>query len=187
MTRLSDQDRLAMMRQAGAAERRNSPRMLVVLAVIVLLVAGVYAGLGWMGRQSSLRSLRSAQFSQDRVQAQLDELRRLRSPEASQGGVQVWDRLVSPVALLERAAQNAEFPDPNYDSERSESDTGETHRRIFRFKEIRGVSAVDVLRWANAVERDIDGMRVYSMDFRAPANKRGWDVTVQFSRLEKKQ
>jgi len=25
------------------------------------------------------------------------------------------------------------------------------------------------------------------MDFRAPANKRGWDVTVQFSRLEKKQ
>ena len=85
MTRLSDQDRLAMMRQAGAAERRNSPRSIVVLAVLVLLAAGVYAGLGWMGRQGSLRSLRSAQLSQDRVQAQLDELRSLRSPEAAQG------------------------------------------------------------------------------------------------------
>lgn len=48
-------------------------------------------------------------------------------------------------------------------------------------------SAGDALRWAQQVEDDIPGMRVYSMDFNAARDRRGWDVTVQFSRLEKKQ
>jgi len=115
---------------------------------------------------------------------QLDRLEELRGAD---GGVVIHERLASPVALLERAAQNAEFPDPKYDSERIEADLGDAHRRIFRFKEIRGASAQSVLRWVDRVEKDIPGMRVYSMDLRPSADRGGWDVTVQFSRLEKKQ
>lgn len=187
MRPLSDQDRLQMLRHAGAAERRNSPRSLVVLAILVLLVAGVYAALGWSSRQGTLRSLRAAQGSQGLVQIQLSELDALRAPDADREGVVVHPRMASPVALLERAAQAAEFPEPKYDSERIETDAGDSHRRIFRFKEIRSASAEDVLRWVDRVERDIPGMRVYSMDLRVGEGKRGWDVTVQFSRLEKKQ
>lgn len=187
MSRLSDQDRLMMLRQAGAAERRNTPRSLVVLAALALLASGVYAGLGWTGRQGTLRSLRSAQDSQRLVRQQLDELDSLRSPEADGGGVVVYDRLDRPVTLLEQAAQNAEIPAPTYDSERIETDTGDSHRRIFRYREIRSASVEGVLRWVDRVEKTIPGMRVYSMDLRVGEGRRGWDVTVQFSRLEKKQ
>lgn len=187
MSGLSDQDRLMMQRHAGASERRNSPRSLVVLAVLLLLGAGLYAGLGWTSRQGTLRSLRAAQGSQGLVRVQLEELEGLRSPEAQQGGVVVHDRMDRPVTLLEQAAQKAEFDAPQYDSERIETDLGDSHRRIFRFKEIRSASAQDILRWVDRVEKDITGMRVYSMDLRAGDGRTGWDVTVQFSRLEKKQ
>ncbi len=186
MSGLSDQERLEMLRRAAGAERRNSPRSLVFLAVVVLLVAGVYAGLGWTGRSGSLKSFRAAQRSQDLVRVQLDELDALRSP-SSADVVQVHERLVSPVTLLQQAAEKVEIAKPEYDSERSESDSGSTHRRIIRFKPMRLESAGDALRWAQQVEDDIPGMRVYSMDFNAARDRRGWDVTVQFSRLEKKQ
>lgn len=186
MSRLSDMDRLAMMRQASSAERRNSPRSLVALAVLLLLIAGVYAGLGWTGRQGSLRSLRSAQRSQDLVLGQLDELDSLRSPGAG-GGVEVYEPLSSPVSRIVQAAESVEIPRPEYDSERSESDTGSSHRRIIRFKPMRVEAAEAALQWVRNVEDEIEGMRVYSLDLRAANDRRGWDFTVQFSRLEKKQ
>lgn len=186
MSALTEQDRLQMLRRASASERRNSPRGLVYLALALALAGGVYAGTGWASRRSAVRSLAAAQDSQRIVRTQLSELESLSSP-ASGGGVVIHERLASPVASLERAAQAAEFPDPKFESERIERDLGEAHRRIFRFKEIRGASAAGVLRWVDRVERDIPGMRVYSMDLRPSADRGGWDVTVQFARLERKQ
>ena len=138
MSRVSDQDRLMMQRRASAAERRNSPRMLIVLAMIVLLAAGVYALLGYTQRAGALRTLSSAQFTQRNVQSQLATYRSLQDPQESGDGPVIYDRLSSPLSLLQQAARNAEIEPPVFDSERSETATGSAHRRVFVFKEVYG-------------------------------------------------
>lgn len=187
MSRISDQDRLMMQRRASAAERRNSPRALIALAVIVLLLAGVYALMGYSTRAGAIKSLASTQLTQRNVQSQLDTYRSLQDPAASGDGPVIYERLSSPLSLLQQAARNAEIDPPVFDSERSETPTGSAHRRVFLFKEFTVAKASDPIRWAAAVERDIEGMRVHSLAMRAKADKTGWVVRISFSRLEKKQ
>ena len=187
MIGISDQDRLMMQRRASAAERRNSPRILIVLAMIVLLAAGVYALLGYTQRAGALRTLSSAQFTQRNVQSQLATYRSLQDPQESGDGPVIYDRLSSPLSLLQQAARNAEIEPPVFDSERSETATGSAHRRVFVFKEFTVAEASDPIRWAAAVEQDIEGMRVHSLAMRPKPDKTGWNVTLSFSRLEKKQ
>lgn len=187
MIPLSEQDRFAMQRQAATTERRNSPRMLIVLATLVLIASGMYAGLGFTKRSASIKSLESAQLTQQNVQRQLEELQSLRNPQAGSGGPVIHDRLVNPLTLLEQSAEKAEIDTPQYDSERSESETASAHRRIFTFRKFTVANAGDVIRWASIVERDIEGMRVHSIVLDAANDNRGWTVNISFSRLEKKQ
>jgi len=187
MTPLTDQDRLMMRRQAGTTERRNSPRSLIVLAAVVLVIAGAYAGLGMTKRNASLKSLSSAQFTQQNVQSQLEELRQLRGPQAGGDGPVIYDRMINPVSLLEQIASTAEIDTPPYDSERSESETDSVHRRVFRFRPFTVADAGEVIRWASMVEMDILGMRVHRLELEATNDRRGWTVNISFSRLEKKQ
>ncbi|GAB5497137.1 MAG: hypothetical protein Phyf2KO_22170 [Phycisphaerales bacterium] len=187
MSRVSDQDRLMMQRRASAAERRNSPRMLIVLAVIVLLAAGVYALLGYTERNGALRTLSSSQFTQQNVQNQLATYRSLQNPQESGDGPVIYERLSNPLSLLQQAARDAEIEPPVFDSERSESEAGSAHRRVFVFEQFAVAKASDPIRWAAAVERDIEGMRVHSLLLRPKPDKTGWNVTLSFSRLEKKQ
>jgi hypothetical protein len=183
----NDQDRLMMQRQAATAERRNSPRAMIALATVVLVVAGIYAGLGFTKRGTSLKALGSAQLTQQNVQAQLEELGQLRNPGAGREGPVIFDRMISPIALLEQSAEKAEIDVPQYDSERSESETAAAHRRIFTFRQFTVADAGEVIRWASSVEQDIEGMRVHSLVLDVAGDKRGWTVNISFSRLEKKQ
>lgn len=187
MTPPSDQDRLMMQRQAATAERRNSPRALIAFAVVVLIVAGVYAGLGFTKRNASIKSLSSAQLTQQNVQSQLEELRRLRNPETDRLGPVIRDRMINPLSLLEQSAEKAEIDFPQFEMERSESDNGVVHRRIFIFRQFTVADVSEVIRWAGLVEQDIEGMRVHSLELSVNSDKRGWTVNISFSRLEKKQ
>lgn len=187
MTRISDQDRLMMQRRASAAERRNSPRALIALAVIVLLIAGVYALLGFSTRTGAMKTLASTQLTQQNVQRQLNTYQSLQDPAASGDGPVIYERLSSPLSLLLQAARNAEIEAPVFDTERSETPTGSAHRRVFVFKEFTVAQASEPIRWAAAVERDIEGMRVHSLAMRTKPDKTGWIVNISFSRLEKKQ
>lgn len=187
MTPLTDQDLLMMQRQAGAAERRNSPRALIILATLVLIASGAYAGLGMTKRKASLKTLSSAQYTQQNVQSQLEELRQLRGPQAGGEGPVIYDRMVNPLSLLEQSASKAEIDIPPYDSERSESETSSAHRRVFTFRQFTVADAGEAIRWASMVERDILGMRVHRLELEATNDRRGWTVNISFSRLEKKQ
>lgn len=187
MSKVSDQDRLMMQRRAQSAERRNRPRVLVVGAVFLCLVGGIYAAYGYSQRASALERYKSARLTQVNVQNQLERYQELSNPQSAGDGPVIHERMVSPISRLQQAAQNAEIEAPVFESERSEEDTGSVHRRIFRFNTFTVPDASDVVRWAQRVESEIEGMRVHSLEMSAKSDKRGWGVDISFSRLEKKQ
>lgn len=186
MTALSDQDRLAMQRLAAAAERRNRPRWMVVLAVVVLIIAAIYAGLGVKDRAAAIRALRAAQAQQNTIRQQLDELASLSSPDQVDGGVQAYAPLGQPVTLLEQAAKRAGMEAPPLPKVRTEKVGDSMSRQIYTYSELRVPSAEDVIAWAAKAQATIPGMEVYRLDMRPATGLSGWKVEIQFSRLEKK-
>lgn len=183
MSRLTDEARLHMLRRAGAAERRNRPTWLPRLGVLAMLVAGVYALLGWNVQRAAHAELRATQAGDARLTATLEEIAQLRdSPD--QGGPQVYEPLSGPQTSMESAAIAVGLEAPAPPSQSSDQVADGISRKIYFYKDVRHGSAEALFEWLVQVERTIEGMRVHSLDLRT-VGETGWLMDVRFSRLEK--
>lgn len=183
MTRLSDEAKLHMLRKAGATERRNRPTWMPRLGVLLVIIASVYALLGWNAQRAAHRELRSTQAGDTRLTATLDEITQLRD-SPNQGGPEVFEPIAGPQTSMESAAVAVGLDAPAPPSQSSDQVGSGISRKIYFYKDVRHGSAEALFEWLVEVERTIDGMRVHSLDLRT-VGETGWLMDVRFSRLEK--
>lgn len=181
--RLTDSDRLRMLRAAGDAERSNRPRWMVILGALVLAIAAVYALLGFGERGRALESLRSARAADARLTLLLDQITTAAAPP-EQGGIGPFDPLPNPQTLLEQFATRAGLDKPDPPTARREEVGDRISRRTFQYGSVRHPSPDALVRWLDSVEKGIPGMRVEYVDLRPNNARNGWELVVTFSRLE---
>lgn len=182
MSRLSDETRLRMLRAAEGAERRNRPRWMPRLGLLAVLIALLYAGLGWFERGRALDQLRAARSSDAGLTLVLEEIERLRETP-NQGGPRVYEPLAGPQTSMEAAAVAVGLDAPAPPTLNSAEVTPGIDRKIYFYKDVRHSSAETLFEWLVEVERTIEGMRVHELDLKT-VGETGWLMDVRFSRLE---
>ena len=183
MSRLNDDQRMRMLRQAGAAERRNRPGWMPRLGLLLILIALVYAGLGWNAQRKALRELEATRSGDAQLTAVLDEIDRLKNAP-NQGGPTVYEPLTGPQTSMENVAVAVGLDAPAPPTQNSDEVAPGISRKIYLYKDVRHSSAQTLFEWLVEVERTIEGMRVHSLDLQTDGD-RGWRMDVRFSRLEK--
>lgn len=183
MSRLTDDQRMRMLRQAGVAERRNRPGWMPRLALLLILIALIYAGLGWSAQRKAIRELRATRAGDAQLTAVLTEIDRLRD-SPNQGGPEVFEPIAGPQTSMENVAVEVGLEAPAPPTQSSDEVAPGISRKIYFYKDVRHSSAETLFEWLVEVERTIEGMRVHSLDLQTNGD-RGWRMDVRFSRLEK--
>jgi len=183
---LSADDRFELALEASRAERRNRPRSMVYLALLVLLLCATFALFSWRGAASAEREM---QLQEARLQDVSEKLERLGALElvesVSDGGgsVDPQEVLSTFVDIASEAGLEDKLPSINFI--RQEGTDGTMYE--WRWTKRERVSDPDlgaVLRWiVESVER-IEGLEVTQLLVKPQARQGKWDVDVAFRRWE---
>ncbi|MCB9838614.1 MAG: hypothetical protein H6813_04680 [Phycisphaeraceae bacterium] len=165
-----------------AAERKNQPRLLTFLGVVLILIAGFYAFSGYSATQSAFDKARGKAD----ISAKLDpRIARYNALLQSGGEAGLEERF--PVntrirSTLETSADllGLELPTPPQRTERMGLDYP-LQRQIITAN-LTDAPLDATLKWINSATRSIDGLYVAGVEFSpTPA---GWQVEVRFARWE---
>jgi len=175
-------DELAM--RAARTERSNKPTILIILSLALLVGTGLFL-------LSSMAKLKSANTnlsrerdnaqSMVRYAAQLKQLRDL-AAEGSTTSFEPDPQLRSRIAQVAVAAGLSKpLPIPKSPAP-SKSKDGTAQRIRFQYA-VQDPSLAAIMTWLTQTERDIQGVRVYSIKI-VPAAEQ-WTVDVTLSRVER--
>jgi hypothetical protein len=180
----------AMLLAASDAERANRPRWMVRLGLVLVLGAVVYAGLSWMafrGAVSGLRSTQAGDFALRGTLAEIGSMSGAPDPDA----VVAHDPIPNPQTIMEQQAVMVGLDRPAPPRIGDDRVGGGISRKTFRYTSVASPSAGALLEWLLGVERAIPGMEVRGLDLRPRAGRgagvapTGWELDVEFARLEK--
>lgn len=180
---MSGDDRYAVASMAGAAERRNRPRALVLLGMVAFAVACLYFLLGF-------RSYSEADRARARAAADYQRLARLAEDYAFYTGLSERQtaagvfcppepRLLSTIRNIAVASGIESLP---IQDESTEQRGGLTRRRL-RYVGVSDASAADLLTFVDRVASEVSCVRVYRLSLR-PVRQTSWQMEVGFERLE---
>lgn len=176
---LSADDRYELATAAQSAERRNRPRHLVIVALAVLVVglAMLLAGVVKRGAAASSTARQQAQL--ERIGALASEIiaRRELEAERSEGGGegQIRDSRVRELAV--RAGMSAEPPLANV---RADPDANGVRRR-YRYT-VRDDALAPMLEWVRLILTEYRGAWVHEITIKPVA--RQWSLEVVIARWE---
>ncbi len=172
---------------AGARERANKPRHVVMIAVVVLVIAGVYGLMSWSklsGAKRELRGLNSQYASTKRLMNEIESIEQNQSGfEQTTYGVSIIEGLATSVGLEgTRVSEKT-------DEDRSLKPLGLRPKRYTT--EVRNAEPEKLLQWLITVMSadeldgiDIDLLKLKQERSRTP-DQGGWTMNVQFVRYEK--
>ncbi len=186
MKPLSEETRHELTIAAATRERRNRPMALVAGAGALLVVAVIAAGVALADRARAAGELREDARSRERLEGRVEELKRLRAIEASEGpapGESIPQLEI--ITRLEEAAAGAGLKDKpplpkviTYDKEKIKI-------KEFMYQNVRSDNLKAMLEWARSASEAVPGLEVYKLELRAePA---AWSMMLTFRRWERAQ
>lgn len=187
--RLTDDERDDLAQLAERAEQRNTPRSLVILAMIALLIAGAAVLAAWR-RDASLRAELDRRDTELRrindLAAEYGALQERLTQGAGQTGLEpIPDILTRLDAQATRAGVDLSGVNPST----SYDNAGEGLRRRRDTYSLQTDTIEAPLRWVRFATSEIPGLRVHRIQLQTPAraNQNRWRLDITFARVERYQ
>lgn len=170
--------RLELSVASAARERRNRPRLLILLGVLLVAAACIYAYTQWSARSAAIDALARARAREANVRRLGAEIAVLRAKESSRGLAP--DPLVN--ARLETHASAVGFKITGTVSDTPVSSTGGLSQHKYSVR----AASQDPLNLFKFLERaqSEPGLEISRLVIR-PQNEGSWSADVDFTRWEK--
>jgi hypothetical protein len=173
---------------AAAASRRNTPAVLLVLALFLLVVAlgAVFLSHGARGRAVQQVQARVAQASviQERG-GKIKELRQqLKSVRDSRANAPIPGIPLKLQQICPNDRLQAVLASSPAREQTGAAESGNIPKR-FVYQNLRHDSIADVMSWIDAARREIPGLEIDRLQLRPGPND--WTISVTFIRWEKKE
>lgn len=184
-TILSEDERYELAGQASARERRNRPRGLLVLGLVVAAIGLITLGVGFLRDRSATADLRKHERQLAelvRLDAQLQALASADGPDDADELAPVPNLLTQLEDLaIDAGLGKPPTPQPRPDRER----TAEGLQRIkITYPTMRSSDPAVLLGWVRDATEQIPGLEVFSISLRPGATD--WTMSVTFTRWERK-
>lgn len=167
---------------SGAAQRRNQPRFLLFLAVILLLVSVFYAysGLNASKKAHQFAARKAAVAVQiDGKIAQYNTL----NQGGPEGGLETRFPVNSRIrSTLESSAEIFGLETPTVTQRPERAGLDYPLRRQIVTAQLSDAPLEPTLKWINSATKNIDGLYVAGVEF--SPTPRGWQIEVRFARWE---
>ena len=179
---LNPTQELELQALSGAAERRNQPRLLILLAVILILIAGFYTFSGYGSAATARERAQRQAVNAVQIDAQLDRYNALTQGGAESGLVTrfpVNDRIRS---TLESSADIFGLEIPVVTQRRERAGLDYPLQRQIITAQLSDAPLEPTLKWINSATKNIDGLYIAGVEFSpSPA---GWQIEVRYARWE---
>lgn len=185
--RLSDDARFELAMTAAARERRNRPRLLLVIALGLLGAAFLTALAALFARSRAESELRSAQANTTVVEGWVREYRDLQGRQDTNADLfspepllmtRLEELALTPEVGMQQAPQQPRTTQPNT--------VGPLVEYNYLYPSVRDPSLGSLLRWLAAAEREIPGLEIYNLNSLKPDPSGDWIMSVTFRRWERR-
>lgn len=186
-TAMSEESRLQVAVVAGATERSNRPRFMLILAGLLLLGAAGYAGVQAQALGAARAQVRSQENRAQQINALVAELRAAHAQQQ----LDALPRDVQTTDKLQRLGRYLGLPETLAINERGESAGAAGFTNRIYSANFTAPDAGAVLEWLVAATGEntfgISGVQVRSVRLRPQHNNSagGWAVEVVLSRIER--
>lgn len=184
--RLSDDERYEQALAAAASERRNRPRHLLVVPLLLFMIAGLVLAFAIYSRESSRIRLEQQQQRLDRLVSGIVELRELRAAGQNSGPVGQLEPIENLLSQMEGFATQAGLAEkPKLPQSRRDRTLGTgVVRQRYVYSGVTDPSLEALLKWLRISIDNVPGLSVYQLSLR-PLPGRGWSMDVTFARWER--
>lgn len=180
---LKADDRFELDLAAETRDRRNRPRMVVVLGLLALGAAGVSVIFTTSQAEAARRSLRFEERRRSEFQASAAKIAELKAKlDAGGARAQPAFPVVSELQSLAEQAGLARRPNPPVESNSPQRDVTV---RSYDFRDVQSPTIEPIMRWLELATTSVPGLTVDGLTLRN--NPQGWTMNVKFQRLERAQ
>lgn len=174
---------------AAAVEiRRNRPRHLLVLAMVLLLVACITLMWSLSSRNAARDDLEQARRQAANIERLVGEWRALKADGADAGKMKLNEPLTTFYSKIETAATKAGvkelIPSPQPQGDSRDVRTGAVQKKI-RYQRVLDADLGALVRWMEGACEDVPGLQVYALRVQPLTAQGLWQVDVTFSRWER--
>jgi hypothetical protein len=190
--RMGEDARFELSLAAMSHERRSRPRGILVIAVVALVGAIVFAGLGVSARSAARAEARRAIGDVAAVQMMAEELGRLDAAErdpGGSGGVRINNPNPLLLTRMEELARQAGLQTPRQPTERRPSSDQRPGIRVTHYhygenpNQITHSSLEAMLEWLRLATGEELGMEIMGLNLKPDGNN--WKLSVTFRRWER--
>lgn len=183
--RMSEDERYEQAMSAAASERRNRPRHLLLIPLLLFCIAGLVLAFALFSRETARLRLEQQEMRYDRLVEGVVQLRQLSlDSQDSNGHNSLGEPINDLLSRMETYATQAGLQEkPRVPQQRRDSTRGAVRPRyIYPAMTDRSLSAL--LDWLRISQNNVPGLFVYSITLR-PVPSRGWSMDVTFARWER--
>lgn len=173
---------------ASVSERKNKPKVLVVLALLLLLGAGIYAATQFQARGEALAKLNERRERTEAIRRLVGEIETLKKKETARG----LDPDPRVAAKLETLAEGVGFKLSGPVSDAESMSTGVMVQKKYSARAA-NQDPVALLRWLQATQSgETPGLEIARLSVRPGAGGGGggegaYNVDIDFTRWEKRK
>lgn len=185
LRRMSEDERYEQALTASASERRNRPRHLLLIPLILFCIAGLVLSFAIYSRETSRLRLEQQQQRFERLVTGVAQLRELESTDTGSNST-VFDPIPDLLSRMEGYATQAGLRDvPKVPQQRTDRTQGAVQMRYI-YAGVTDPSLEALMNWVRTAKGGVPGLFVHSITLR-PMPGRGWTMDVTFARWERER
>lgn len=184
--RLSEDERYEQALAAAASERRNRPKHLLFIPMLLFMVTGLVLAFAIFSRESSRIRLDQQEQRFSRLVSGVVELRELRASRQDSGAIGQLDPIENLLSQMEGFATQAGLADkPKVPQSRRDRTLGTgVVRQRYVYSGVTDPSLEALLKWLHVSIDGVPGLSVFQLSLH-PVAGRGWSMDVTFARWER--
>lgn len=183
-SRLTADDRYELATRAQNQQRSNSPRHLIMLGVLLLIVSLIVLGVAWQTRAAALNA--NQQMARDAVKVQnlIAEIEALKLAQSLQTEEDIFQPLPDILSTLQSLARQAQFEvDLGLPRNPLSRPEGNAILKTYPYV-VSDPSLEHLLDWIKLAQQQIPGLQVRELSIQ-PRNQ-NWTMSVVLARYERK-
>lgn len=182
---MTDDERYVQAMSAAASERRNRPKHLLLIPLLLFCVAGLVLAFALFSRETARLRLEQQEMRYDRLVAGVVQLRELNlKSRDSDGQNSLGEPITDLLSRMETYSTRAGLQEkPRVPQQRRDSTKGAVRQRYI-YTNLTDRSLPALLEWLRISQDNVPGLFVYSITLR-PVPSRGWSMDVTFARWER--